>query len=147
MAFKLKYINVSNPGKSTSPVKKVDSDLIFGAGAGGAGISSNPDIFGAMRKGMALGTTETAIAESEKKTCIEQGLTGVALKDCQNKNEPLDPCSGLTGTAAIDCRKKEHDKIDVAEAARLKKIEENCINDGREYDAENQRCKDIEAPE
>ena len=136
MAFKLRYNNVIRPGVS-SPIKQADQSLIMGAGQAA---KSFVDPLAAMQGGMGIGTTEAAEAEGEAKSCIEQGLTGMKLKECQNKNEPIDPCEGKEGSEHQECRDAEHDKIDAAEAARIEGEKKKCADVGRAWDERKGVC-------
>jgi len=132
---------------SVSPIKQADANLVHGAGAA-AGLGFT-NIMGAMEAGMGIGaTTEAAEAASEGKSCIEQGLKGLALKKCQNENEPIDPCGGLEGMKHQECRDNEHAKIDAEEAAKLEKAKSACSELGRAWDEKKGRCgKPIETTE
>tara|TARA_R100001509_G_scaffold121913_2_gene75816 strand:- start:194 stop:631 length:438 start_codon:yes stop_codon:yes gene_type:complete len=94
MAFKLKHKNVHATGEKASPFK-INETLVMGAGIASKGFT---DIAGAYNSGTSgqsgveePSSVNTNIAEvnSEKKTCVEQGLEGQALIDCQNKEAEL----------------------------------------------------------
>ena len=136
MAFKLRYNNVIRPGGS-SPIKQADQSLIMGAGAAA---SSFVDPLAAMQGGMGIGSTEAAEASGEAKSCIEQGLTGMQLKECQNKTEPIDPCEGKKGVEHQECRDAEHKKIDEAEAKRIQAEKDKCATNGYEWDEKKGKC-------
>ena len=84
MAFKLKFQNVQSTGKKATPFKQ-NQALISGAGAAGATFS-DPMMAYKLGSGGGSGMSTAAAEEiAESKNCVEQGLTGEALKKCQDK--------------------------------------------------------------
>jgi|TARA_R110002012_G_scaffold305894_2_gene510227 hypothetical protein len=91
MGFKLKLKNVQRSSSKASPFK-INESLVMGAGTASKGFAN---IQGGFNQGLnnAYGSqvaplddddTENAEGNSKRQTCEETGLTGDALKQCQD---------------------------------------------------------------
>lgn len=96
MGFKLKFKNVQASTDGPSPFK-INEALVAGAGTAAKGFT---DLQGAFMSGAGGGggvsdssggsSSSEAEKESEEKTCVEQGLEGQELEDCQTKEKEND---------------------------------------------------------
>ena len=94
MGFKLKFKNVQTNTDGPSPFK-INEALVAGAGTAAKGFT---DLQGSFMAGVGgdSGTSSSgsssseAEKESKEKTCVEQGLEGQELEDCQAKEKEND---------------------------------------------------------
>ncbi len=135
MGFKLKLKNVQRSSSKASPFK-INESLVMGAGTASKGFAN---IQGGFNQGLnnAYGSqvaplddddTENAEGNSKRQTCEETGLTGDALKQCQdNVNQEF-----------LDNDKKKK------EAEAKAKKEEECRKQKDERGKNYKNCAEVE---